>query len=485
MPFSKNFLWGGATSATQCEGGYNLDNRGTGHMEYIRYIPKNKRSYSEMLRVVNLNSKDYETIKNNPKNYNLPNRRGNDFYHHYKEDIALMAEMGFKVYRMSISWSRIYPLGIEETPNKAGLEFYHNVFNELHKYNIEPLVTMIHYDVPTYLVEKYNGWENPILINLFTKYTKTLLDEFNNDVKYWLTINEINMITYVPYLGGGMFTDKSKLNEKSCIHQALHHQFIASALTVKYAHDNYSNCKIGNMVARQEPYALTSSPEDNLRALREDQFNMFFNDVMAKGYYPQTILNYYKNNDINITFVENYQSILKEGTVDFISFSYYMPVTVSADKEHQDPIGAFIRTVSNPCIKESEWGWGIDPIGLRIALNKLYDRYQKPLFIVENGLGANDILENGEVHDNYRIDYLRKHIKAVEQAIDDGVEVMGYTSWGCIDLVSCSFVEMSKRYGFVYVDADDEGNGTYKRYKKDSFYWYKKLIESNGQDYGE
>ena len=493
--FPENFLWGGATSAAQIEGGRCEDGKGLCHLDYVFYRgPKIPCNF--MLK------KDYERAKAEEATMNFPNRRGIDFYHHYKEDIALLAEMGFRSFRMSISWTRLFPTGLEEKPDPQGVEFYHNVFRELHKHGIEPLVTMIHYELPIVFVEKYDGWASPEVIPYCVKYLKFLIDEYKDEVKYWLTFNEINMVTAVPWLGGGIILDRygeiempkgfrpfaplpPQMAERweNASHQALHHQFIASAMVVKYAHETAPNCLIGNMFNLHHLYPETPSPADAYRAHEEKEYNMFFCDVMAKGYYPAWIKSYYKKNNINIKWYDNYEQILSEGKVDFISLSYYLSSIVTADPKRQERIGSFIRTLHNPYLETSDFGWQIDPTALRISLNELRDRFNLPIYIVENGLGAFEELgEDKTVHDNYRIDYLRKHINAIAEAIEDGVNVIGYTPWGCIDLVSCSLVSMSKRYGFVYVDADDEGNGTYNRYRKDSFYWYRKVIASNGED---
>jgi len=409
--------------------------------------------------------------------------------------------MGFKSFRMSISWTRLFPTGKEETPDEEGVQFYHNVFRELHKYNIEPMVTMIHYEMPIGFIDEFDGWLSDKIIPYCFRYLKFLIDEYKDEVKYWLTFNEINMVTAVPYLGGGIILDRyadepmvmgpnlgkipPELNRRwgQMSHQALHHQFIASAMIVKYAHDTAPGCLIGNMFNLHHLYPETPSPEDALRAHQESEFNMFFCDVMAKGYYPAWILSYYRKNGIEIKWYEGYEEILANGKVDFISLSYYLSSVVTADPQRQEKIGQFIRRLKNPYIKDSQFGWQIDPIALRISLNELRDRFNLPIYIVENGLGAfEELNEDKSVHDDYRISYLRSHIEAIAEAIEDGVNVIGYTPWGCIDLVSCSLVSMSKRYGFIYVDADDEGNGTYDRFRKESFYWYKKVIATNGED---
>ncbi len=493
--FPDNFLWGGAISAAQAEGGRCEDGKGLSHLDYVYYRgPKIPCNF--MLK------KDLERARAEESVMNFPNRRGIDFYHRYKEDIALLAEMGFRSFRMSVSWTRIFPTGREETPDPDGVAFYHNVFRELRRNGIEPLVTMIHYELPIGFVDEFNGWESPGIIPHCVRYLKFLIDEYKDEVKYWLTFNEINMVTAVPWLGGGIILDRDdsfkitpdfrpylpmpkgmaeRWNKAS--HQALHHQFIASALVVKYAHDTAPGCLIGNMFNLHHLYPETPAPADAFRAHEEKEYNMFFCDVMAKGYYPEWILSYYRKNDIHIDFVEGYEKILAEGKVDFISLSYYLSSIVTADPARQERIGSFIRRLQNPYLETSEFGWQIDPTALRISLNELRDRFNLPIYIVENGLGAFETLgEDNTVHDDYRISYLRSHIEAIADAIGDGVDVIGYTPWGCIDLVSCSLVSMSKRYGFIYVDADDEGNGTYDRYRKDSFYWYKKVIETNGED---
>lgn len=478
--FQTGFLWGGATSSSQLEGGYNEGGRGLSHLDYIRRVEKSDR---DKVFPINVTAQMFEDHKQHENEYNFAFRRGVDFYHNYKEDIALLGEMGFKTFRMSIAWSRLFPTGLEESPCEEGVQFYHNVFQECHKYGIEPLVTMIHYDIPVHLTETINGWESPKTIEYFTHYTKFIIDEYKNEVKYWITFNEINMIMNSSYLGGGMFVEKSDKPKETCIHQALHHQLIASALTVKYLREKAPHCHVGNMIARLQNYPYTCNSADVLATQQQNQFNYFPTDIQVKGFYPASILNYYRKHDIEIEWYPNHKEILKEGTVDFASISYYHTACISAEPDKSEPVGAFIRNLDNPYNKTTDWGWGIDPTGLRITLNDMNDRYGIPIFIVENGLAAHDILtENFEVHDPYRIAYLRAHIEAIKAAIGDGCNVMGYTSWGCIDLVSCGDCQMTKRYGFIYVDADDEGNGTYKRYRKDSFYWYKKVIETNGKE---
>ena len=487
MSFPSTFLWGGATSSVQYEGGFDQGGRGLGHMDFIPCLSEEDRK--RLPFTFNQSLERFEYFRAHESESNLAYRRGTDFYHRYQEDIALFAEMGFKCFRMSVSWPRIFPTGEELEPNPEGIAFYHNVFDELHKYGIEPVVTMIHYEIPLNLTLKYNGWESRETMEAYCRYARTLLDEYRDDVTYWITFNEINMTTHAPFIGGGLFVEKTrKKNEQSCMWQALHHQLVASARTVAYCHETAPQCKIGLMINRQEVYAQTCNPEDELRALKDDQFNFGFLDVAVRGSYSSTMLSYFRENDIDITMEEGDAQTLASSSIDYVAISYYMTWVASGDAAKQEPLGCFVRHLRNPYLKLSDWNWPIDPVGLRITLNRIYDRYGLPIMVVENGLGAYDsvVEEDGQkrIHDDYRIDYLRRHIEEIGHAIDDGVEVLGYTPWGCIDLVSASKTEMDKRYGFIYVDADNEGKGSYDRYRKDSFWWYQRVIASNGQDLG-
>lgn len=434
-----------------------------------------------------------------PNRY-YPSHKASDFYHHYKEDIKLLGEMGFKLFRMSINWTRIYPQG-EGDVNSEGIKFYHDVFDELHKYNIEPLVTISHNDVPYALSLKYDGWAGRDTIDCYVNYVKTIFEEYKNDVKYWLTFNEIQgvIMNGCAFLGGGIhsirnksltaglkFTDEKyqySKEEVELTHQALHHMLVASAVVTKYAHDNYPQYKIGCMTAGAFMIPFSCKPEDMLLCQDYMHENFFFtSDVQVRGYYPSYINRIYKEKGIKVNVKEDDARILKEGCVDFFSFSYYSTGTITSDKNAELTDGNLALGGVNPYLKRSQWGWQIDPLSLRYFLNQIYDRYQIPVMIVENGIGQKDIFENGLVHDQYRIEFTREHIKAMEAAIEDGVELIGYSTWGCIDITAASTGQMSKRYGFVYVDADDYGNGTFNRYRKDSFYWYKKVIASNGED---
>ncbi|WP_188777608.1 glycoside hydrolase family 1 protein [Paenibacillus hunanensis] len=479
--FPTDFLWGGATAANQLEGGYNEGGKGLSSADMIAYIPKDQRS-KELSHAMEITSDRIEGILNGEIQARFPKRDGIDFYHRYKEDIALFAELGFKVFRMSIHWSRIFPNGYDEQPNEEGLQFYDNVFDELLKYGIQPLVTLSHYETPLGLTQKYNGWVDREVVGHFARYAETVFKRYKDKVKYWLTFNEINVITISAFTGGGVVVDRLD-NKLQGMYQALHHQFVASSIATKLCHEIIPDAQIGCMLARMETYPNSCNPEDIRKAQLANQMNLFFTDVHARGEYPKFMDRYFEENNIVLQKEAGDDELLKQYTVDYISFSYYMTIAVAEKPTGEEGVGNLVEgSVVNPYLESSDWGWQIDPIGLRVTLNTMYDRYQKPLFIVENGLGAYDkVEEDGSIHDPYRIDYLRKHIEQMKEAVRDGVELMGYTAWGPIDLVSMSTSEMSKRYGFIYVDQDDDGNGTLARSKKDSFHWYKQVIASNGE----
>lgn len=479
MKFPKGFLWGGATAANQFEGAWQEGGKGPNVPDHIR---------GGTLTEPRLWDKEID------ENVYYPSHEAVDFYHHYKEDIALYGEMGFKCFRLSVNWSRIFPTGMEDTPNPEGLQFYHNVFAECKKYGIEPLVTISHYELPWGLSEKYNGWTDREVIGHYVRYATTLFKEYKDEVKYWLTFNEINAgaNTFGRILSLGMQGEDHKPmfkwtetpEEASDRYTALHNQFVASALTVKKGHEINPEFKIGLMIAGMMTYPYSPDPADVKKA--QDRMNMgnwFCGDVQVRGHYPYYAERYFRDNQITVRKEPGDEEILKEGTVDFYSFSYYMSSCESADPELAKTAGNVFSGLKNPYLSASEWGWQIDPEGLRIYLNEVYGRYEIPLMVVENGLGANDERsEDGKFHDTYRIDYLRSHIQAMAEAVDDGVDLMGYTMWGCTDLVSASTGEMKKRYGFVYVDKDNDGNGDLHRERKDSFYWFKKVCETNGED---
>ena len=453
MGFPEGFLWGGATAANQIEGAYAEDDKGLSVQDVLPGGVVKPASAGPT-----------------PDNLKL---EAIDFYHRYQEDIALFAEMGFKVFRLSIAWSRIFPKGDEAEPNAAGLAFYDRVIDELLAHNIVPLVTLSHYELPLYLAQEYGGWTNRKLIGFYENFARTVFEHFRGRVQYWLTFNEINSILHFPILAGIMNT-----TDKQDLYQAIHHELVASARVTKIAHEVDATNKIGCMILAMPRYPLTPNPDDVWAALDAAHDDFTFGDVHCRGTYPGYFLRKLREAGIELDITEQDRIDLRN-TVDFVSFSYYMSVCESATDTTHGP-GNLIGGVPNPTLAASQWGWQIDPVGLRIILNEYWDRWQKPLFIVENGLGARDELVDGTVADDYRISYMNDHLVQVGEAISDGVAVLGYTAWGCIDLVSMSTAEMSKRYGFIYVDRNDDGSGTLQRYRKKSFYWYKDVIASNG-----
>ena len=476
MPLSKDFLWGGATAANQCEGAYAEGGRGLANVDVIPHGPERR---SVMLGVRKMDGIE--------EGYYYPALEGIDFYHHFREDIAMFAEMGFKTFRMSIGWSRIFPKGDEEEPNEEGLAFYEEVFRECKKYGIEPLVTITHFDCPMHLIKTYGGWKDRRLIEFYKKLVTTLFTRYKGLVKYWITFNEINMILHLPFMGAGLQFEEGE-DQEQAKYVSAHHELVASAWATKIAHEIDPENKVGCMMAAGNYYPYCCMPEDVWAALGKDRENMMFIDIQARGYYPNYARKLFGKKNIKIDLTEEDEKILRENTVDYISFSYYSSRCITTQENVGETIGNAFKGTKNPYLKSSQWGWQIDPLGLRITMNTLYDRYQKPLFIVENGLGARDELipdGNGSytVEDDYRIEYLKAHIEAFKAAVEeDGVELLGYTPWGCIDLVSASTGEMSKRYGFIYVDRADDGSGTFARYRKKSFAWYKKVIASNGEE---
>lgn len=472
MKFKDDFLWGGATAANQCEGGYNQDGRGLANVDVCPIGVDRSAVITGNLKMYNFDDEHF-----------YPAKIAIDMYHNFESDIKLFAEMGFKVYRMSIGWTRIFPKGDEEKPNEKGLEFYEKVFKECKKYGIEPLVTITHFDCPMHLIEKYGGWRNRKMIDFYEKLCRIIFTRYKGLVKYWITFNEINMILHAPFMGAGICFEEGE-DKEGVKYQAAHHELVASAMATKIAHEIDENNKIGCMFAAGSVYPYSCKPEDVWKATQVDRENYFFVDVQARGKYPNYALKEMEFKGITPIMEEGDYELLKENTVDFISFSYYNSRCVKADDNCDVVEGNLFESVKNPYLSYSQWGWPIDPLGLRITLNHIYDRYEKPLFIVENGLGAKDVInENGEIEDDYRINYLRDHIKAMRDAVNlDGVDLLGYTTWGPIDLVSAGSGEMEKRYGFIYVDRDNNGNGTLERKKKKSFYWYKKVIKSNGEN---
>lgn len=466
--FPDGFLWGGAVAANQCEGAWNEDGKGPSLADH--WVGGNRTTPRRI------------TMELEPNAF-YPNHDGVDFYHHYQEDIALFAEMGFKVFRLSIAWSRIYPNGDDALPNEAGLAFYDRVFDELAKYGIEPLVTISHYENPMHLTKKYGGWQNREMIEQYLRFAATVMNRYRDKVKYWIPLNEINAVT-VPFgalMCGGMVLSEEE-NTPHVRYNALHNMLVASAKAVQIGRAIRPDFQFGCMLIYISAYPLTCDPQNVLEAQKfSRQFNYLAGDVQVRGEYPTYAARLFDELGVKLDIRPGDEAVLKAGTVDFYTFSYYMSGCIGEGEGAEEAKGNIINSKKNPYLKASDWGWQIDPMGLRYALNELYDRYRIPLMVVENGLGALDTVEaDGAIHDDYRIDYLKQHVEQMGQAIQDGVDLRGYTMWGCIDLVSASTGEMAKRYGFIYVDKQDDGTGDYSRKRKDSFYWYRDLIAGNG-----
>lgn len=470
--FSKDFLWGGAVAAHQIEGAWDVGGKGISTADVM---------------TAGANGVAREITDGVIPGKNYPNHEAIDFYHHYKEDVALFAEMGFKAFRTSIAWSRIFPNGDDAEPNEAGLQFYDDLFDELLKYDIEPVITLSHFEIPYNLYKNYGGFRNKKLIDFFVKYSEVVMERYKDKVKYWMTFNEINNQAN-GYHDLHVFTNSAILFEEGedkaeVIYQAALNELIASAKVIKRGHEINPDFQIGCMMAYVPVYPLSANPDDMIASVKAMNRRFFYNDIHAKGEIPTYTLNEWEREGYNIEYTDEELQALREGTVDYIGFSYYMTNTVTAIDEVAGHDEDGLKIAQNPFIKESDWGWPIDPTGLRYILNVLQQRYDLPLFIVENGFGAYDQVEDdGSIQDDYRIDYLRAHIEEMKKAVEiDGVDLMGYTPWGCIDLVSFGTGEMEKRYGFIYVDKDNQGEGTLERKKKKSFDWYKKVIESNGE----
>ena len=467
-----DFLWGGAVAAHQMEGGWNLKGKGISVADVMTAGGNGvAREITDGVEI----GKYY------------PNHEAIDFYHHYREDIALFAEMGFKCFRTSIAWTRIFPMGDEDQPNEEGLKFYDDVFDECLRYGIQPVITLSHFEMPYHLVKAYGGWRNRKMIDFFLKFARTCFKRYQHKVIYWMTFNEINNQTtyeedFDPFTNSGIRYQPDE-DRESIMYQAAHYELVASAYAVKEGHRINPKFKIGCMMSMIPIYPLSCRPEDMMMSVSAMQKRYYFLDVHVRGHYPAYIKAYWQRKQIHLDITAQDEQILTQGCVNYIGFSYYKSDTTcyQVGNVHYD-YHRIHDSVENPYNKKSEWGWVIDPIGLRYIMNWMYDRYELPLFIVENGIGAYDKLEDGSIHDTYRIDYLRAHIQEMKRCMEeDGVELIGYTPWGCIDLVSSGSGEMEKRYGFIYVDKDNEGNGTLKRLKKDSFYWYRDVIASNGE----
>ena len=475
--FPKNFLWGGAQAASQADGAFQADGKGLNSSDVQPYLQglSNKElqaaeSQGMTLNEVKKNSQDTE-------NY-YPKRFGIDFYHTYKEDLQLLANAGFTTFRTSLDWSRIFPNGDDEKPSEKALRHYSDMIDCMVQLGIEPIITMNHYETPINITLKYGGWPNKKVIPLFVKFGKVLLDWFGDRVKYWIVVNQINMVQIEPWLSVGVASDQY-LNQEQALYQAMHNQIVGAAEIKNYARSlNNPNIHIGTMVADGTVYPASSKPDDVILAMQQNRMQYFVTDVQFRGKYPKFALNYFNDKNIELDITQNEMKLINENRMDFLAISYYYSRMVDSTKNKMQPAD----NLQNPNLKQSSWGWAIDPQGLYNTLSQYYDRYQKPIIIAENGLGAYDKLERDKkVHDSYRSEYLSMHIEQVGRAIHDGAEVIAYCAWGPIDIVSCSSQQMSKRYGFVYVDIDDNGQGSKKRYLKDSYFWYKQVINSNGK----
>lgn len=470
--FPENFFWGGAVAANQLEGAYLEGGKGLSVADINRFrddIDIRKKGNKEIaLEDIEFAINDEEGI--------YPKREGIDFYHTFKEDLKLLAGTGMNSFRTSISWARIFPKGDELEPNEEGLKFYDALIDEIIANGMEPLITLSHYEMPLYLTTKYNGWYDRKMIDFFTRFSEVLFKRYKGKVTYWILVNQMNLITHESFNHLGIPSDRVE-NLVEAKYQGVHNELVACGRAVKIAKEIDPSFQIGMMSYYGNSYPATCKPEDVLAALKNNQMEYFYSDVLARGYYPSYAYRFFEDKGINITFGEKDEEDLKN-TVDFVTFSYYYTRIIDAESsKKEDP------SYANPHLKANDWGWAIDPIGLRIALNEYYDRYQLPLMITENGMGFYEQLnENNTIEDDYRIDFLRQHIEAMKEAIHDGVELIGYYPWGPIDLVSCSSSEMSKRYGFIYVDLDDYGKGSGKRYKKKSYDWYRQVVDSNGEN---
>ncbi|MBC1472536.1 glycoside hydrolase family 1 protein [Listeria seeligeri] len=472
--FPENFLWGGAIAASQADGAFDIGGKQPNTSDVQPYLKGLSNQEIQQLEKQGMTLKQVTKNLNDTSSY-YPKRYGIDFYHTFESDLELLAEMGFRTFRTSIDWSRIFPNGTETEPNEVALDYYDRLIDKMLSLNIEPIITMLHYETPINVTLDYGGWQNKQVIDMFERYGKTLLERFGNKVKYWIVINQINMIQVEPFLSLAICNDQYE-NMEQAEYQAVHNQLVASAKIRKYAKKLPFDLEIGTMVADGTVYPYSCKPDDVILAMKHNRMQYLFTDVQFNGAYPQYAKNYFTENDISINITPDEISLLKENTMDYLAISYYFSQMVNSDIDSEKPES----TSSNPNLIENAWGWNIDPQGLYNTLSQYADRYHKPIIIAENGFGAYDEIVDGKIHDDYRIDYLSKHIEQIGRAIYDGVEVIAFCAWGPIDIVSCSSQQMSKRYGFIYVDIDDEGNGTKKRIKKDSFNWYKEVIHTNG-----
>lgn len=472
--FPKDFLWGGAVAACQIEGAYDVDGRGLSTSDIHIYDRNINRANIEQegggtLEYILKAAADREGY--------YPKRYGIDFYHSYKDDLKYFKEMGFKAFRTSISWSRIFPNGDEPTPNEKGLKFYDDLIDEIIKNGMEPIITMSHYDIPLYLVTEYGGFGNKKMIDFFVNYAKVLLNRFKGKVKYWVVCNQVNLIPLVQFGSLGIYNDQAE-NMEELMYQAVHNQFVAGARVVELGKEIDPDAHLGTMVADGTFYPASCKPEDVVLTMKKNRMQYFFTDVQLRGDYPVYALRYFKENNIDLKILDGELDLIKNNKMQFLAISYYSSKIVDHTKNTMEPFNAS----QNPYLEPTPWDWRADPLGFYNAISQYWDRYEIPIMIAENGLGALDVVEpNGKIHDDYRIEYLKQHIEQLKECVNDGVKILAYLSWGPIDIVSSSSAEMSKRYGYVYVDLDDFGKGTGKRIRKDSFYWYKNVIKSNGE----
>ncbi len=469
--FPAGFEWGAAFAANQMEGAWDLDGKGPSVAdinEYKKDLPPEKRSNKEV-------TSDFVRNAIPGEGRNFPKRRGIDFYHTYPSDLALLGECGFNAYRTSIDWARIYPNGVDEEPNEAGLAFYDRLFDEVIAQGMEPMVTVSHYEMPLYLTEHYCGWYSRETLGCFVKLCQTVFDRYAGKVRHWILVNQINLIAFESFNHLGIAADKVE-NLAQAKWQGVHNEMVACALATEYAHEVHPEMRVGMMVYADHCAAASPAPEDTLAAMRYNQMHYFFGDVLLRGSYPGYAKRYFADHGIEIAFGPDDERALAAGTADFFTFSYYYTRMIDAANYAADGIGMI-----NPELKANAWGWSVDPLNLRVVLNEYWDRWQKPMYITECGMGFYDKLEDGQVHDPYREEFFRAHIEQMREAIRDGVDLRGFYAWAPLDIVSCSSCEMTKRYGFIYVDLDDYGEGTGARIKKDSFAWMQKVIASNGE----
>lgn len=472
----KDFLWGGAIAANQAEGAFQVDGKGISLADVHKYYPDKTNAEISQEQIKGMSVADIQANLADTDSY-YPKRHGIDFYHTYPEDLALLKELGFKTFRTSIDWTRIFPTGEEETPNEAGLAYYDRLIDKIIELGMEPIITILHYETPIQISLKYGGWNNRKVVDLFVKYGKVLLERYKEKVKYWIVINQINLIQFEPFNSTAIPYDTVDNYEEASF-QAIHHQFIASAQLVAYAKKINPQMQMGTMVADCTAYPFSCKPDDVILAMKRNRMEYFYTDVQFRGEYPQYALNYFEEHGIEIDITLEDQQILKENTMDYLAISYYYSQMVNSEKNSMNPASV----TPNPTLKVNPWGWAVDPQGLYNSLSQYWDRYGKPMIIAENGFGMYDKVTDGQIHDDYRISYLSEHIQQMKKAMYDGVDVIAYCAWGPIDIISCSSAQMEKRYGFVYVDLDNEGKGTGKRMKKDSFTWYQKVIATNGEE---